>query len=230
MSVIIEFNKQEKQHLIKRWSKAKIVGDGAESICYQIDDYVYKVLNNNFNTSYDENSLYNDEIDLKSFLFPEEIYVSNNKIFASKTKYIPNEISERKIYAGILTNIVKIKNALIPFIKDIYKLSKNNILAIDMAWRNLIFDGESLYAIDTMHYVKNEEQYKIDAYKWNISYLEKAMFEFSTSYEKVCKTKNITLSEEELKSLREIPSYIKRISKQIKNENKDKKTQNIKRA
>ena len=228
MSLILEFSKKEKQRLIKRWTQAKIVGDGAESICYQIDDYVYKVLNNHFNTSYDENNLYNDEIDLKSFLFPEEIYVSNNKVFASKTKYIQNEISERKIFAGILPDIDKIKLSLIPFIKDIYTLSKKNILAIDLAWRNLIFDGKNLYAIDTMHYVRNEEHYQIDAYKWNISQLEKAMFEFTITYEKVCKNKNIPLDDDELKSLREIPSYIKKIAKQVKKENKS--IQKIKRA
>lgn len=227
MSVIIDFNKQEKQLLIKNWKKAKKIGDGNESICYQIDDYVYKVLNNHFYTTYDEDGIYNEEIDLKSFLFPEEIYVSNNKIFATKTKFIQNEIDKKKIYVGILPDIDKIKDALPAFIKDFYLLSKNNILAIDVAWRNLIFDGESLYAIDTLHYTRNEKHYKIDAYKWNIGYLQKAMLEFTVVYEEVCKKKNIPLSEEKLNTLHELPYYIKRVAKEVKT--KDKTMQKIKR-
>ena len=226
MSVIIDLNKQEKQLFINYVKKAKKIGDGAESICYQIDDYVYKVLNNHFYTTYDEDGIYNDEIDLKSFLFPEEIYVSNNKIFATKTKFIQNEIHKNRIYAGILPDIDKIKDALPAFIKDFYLLSKNNILTIDIAWRNLIFDGESLYAIDTLRYTRNEKHYKIDAYKWNIVYIQKAMLEFITVYEEVCKKKNIPLSEEKLKTLHELPFYIKKVAKEIKS--KDKTMQKIK--
>ena len=157
----------------------------------------------------------------------EEIYVSNNKIFATKTKFIQNEIDKKNIYAGILPDIDKIKDALPAFIKDFYLLSKNNILAIDIAWRNLIFDGESLYAIDTLHYTRNEKHYKIDAYKWNIDYLQKAMLEFTDVYEEVCKKKNIPLSEEKLNTRHELPYYIKRVAKEVKT--KDKTMQKIKR-
>ena len=229
MSVIIEFSKNEKQQLIKKWTQAKIVGDGTESICYQIDDYVYKILYNHFNTTYDENNIYNEEIDLESFLFPEEIYISNNKIFATKTKYIENKFSEKKVYAGILPDINKIKDALPSFIKDINQLSKNNILIADMAWRNLIFDGESLYAIDTLHYARKKEHLQIDVHKWNIGQLRKAMLEFTTVYEKVCKQKNIPLSEDKLLLLHELPFYIKRIANQVKKENKEERIQKIKR-
>ncbi|MBR5370131.1 MAG: hypothetical protein IK137_02375 [Bacilli bacterium] len=229
MSAIIEFNKKEKIKLIEKCTQAKRIGDGYESICYQIDDYVYKVLNNHFNTTYDEKSIYNDEIDLKSFLFPEEIYIYDNKIFASKTRYMRNEISERRLHAGILPNIDKIKDALVPFIEDIYKLSENNILTVDMAWRNLIFDGENLYAIDTLHYTKIEEHYQMNAYQWNISKLQRAIFDFATEYENVCKKKKIPLNEEKIEKLHGLAHYINNVAKQVEKDNTEERIQKIKR-
>ena len=155
-----------------------------------------------------------------NFLFPEEIYVSDNKIFASKTRYVEDKMSIKRVYAGVLPDIYKIKDALIQLINDIYVLSKNDILAIDMAWRNLLFDGENLYAIDTMNYIRNEKRFKIDAYKWNISHLQMAMIEFTSTYEKTCQRKNIPLSKDEAKTLHGLPYYIKKVSKQVENENK----------
>lgn len=226
MSIIIEFSKQEKQALIKTWNKAKRVGDGAEGICHQIDGYVYKVFNGDLDVYYNED-LYDEKLNLKSFLFPEEIYVSDNKVFASKTRYVEDKMSIKRVYAGILPDIDKIKNALPQLIKDIYVLSKNDILAIDIAWRNILFDGENLYAIDTMNYIRNEKRFKIDTYKWNISHLQMALIEFTSTYEKICQRKNIPLSKDKIKALHELPYYIKKVSKQVENE--DKIVQKIKR-
>lgn len=229
MSVIIEFNEQEKQQLIKNCKKAKNVGEGSESICYQIDDHVYKIIRSRFRTPYNANKFYNDELDLESFLFPEEIYVSNNMIFATKTKYVENEMYRKRIFAGILPDINKIKEALPSFIKDFYTLSRNNVLAVDISWENILFDGEKLYAIDTLHYTINDEHFQVDAYKWNINFLEQAMFKFTLDYEGVCKKKRIPLSEENLKTLHELPLYIKKVAEQVKNKNEYENIQKIKR-
>ncbi len=221
MSVIIEFNKQEKQLLIKRWKQARKIGDGAEGDCYQIDGYVYKVFNGELNIYYNK-ELYTNDLNLKSFLFPEEIYTSDNKIFASKTRYIQNLIRERRVYAGILPDINKIKKALPQLIEDIYVLSQHNILAIDIAWKNLLFDGKNLYVIDTMNYTRNEEHFNIDAYEWNIVHLQKAIFEFTNIYEEVCQKRNIPLSDDKIKTLHELVYYVKNLSEKVKNEQVDK--------
>lgn len=216
MSVIIEFNPREKQILTESWTKARRIGDGTESVCHQIANYVYKVFNGKFNTTYDE-TLFNN-LNLISFLFPEEVYISDNKIFASKTRYIQNLIYEKRVYAGILPDIDKIKSALPQLIEDIYVLSQNNILAIDLAWRNLLFDGKNLYVIDTMNYTRNISHSPTDTYRWNIEHLVLAIFEFTTAYEEVCKKKNIPLSEVKRKTLYELPSYTKKVAEKIKNE------------
>lgn len=229
MSVIIEFNEQEKQQLIKNWKKAEKIGDGFEGICYQTDGNVYKIIRSRFRTPYDASKFYNNELDLKSFLFPEEIYVSDNMIFATKTKYVENEMHKKRILAGILPDINAIKGALPAFIEDFYTLSKNNVLAVDIAWENILFDGEKLYAIDTLHYTMNDEHFHVDAYKWNINFLEQAMFKFTLIYEEICKKRKISLSKDNLDTLHELPLYIKKVAEQVKNENEYENIQKIKR-
>ena len=179
-------------------------------------------------TYYDE-SIYTEISNLKSFLFPEEVYMHGDIVFASKTKYIKNEMSEKTISEGLLPNIDKIKKALVPFIRDVYILSKNNILAIDLKWRNILFDGKNFYAIDTLHYAKNEEYFQIDAYKLNFSYVKQNAISFIQEYKKSCIKHNIPLSNKQIKELDDLLPYIDEVTKQVQEEYKDKEVQKIKR-
>ena len=218
MSTIIEFTQKEKQHLINQWTQGSFVGDGYESTCYQINGYVYKVLNNNSNTHYDE-SIDIDEMNTPSFLFPEEIYTSNNEVFAYKTRYIQNEMYKKRIYAGIFPDFNKIRAAIPAFVKDIFILSKNNIKTTDISWNNLLFDGVNIYAIDTLHYEKEENLSQTDIYKWNISHLQMAMIEFTKVCEDTYRKRKISLSNETRSILLGLPYYIGEVSKQIAKEN-----------
>lgn len=219
MSIILEFNEEEKQQLINTWTKSFSVGHGEESICYKIDDYVYKVLNNQSKPHYD-NSICNNEMKVSSFLFPEEIYTSNDEIFAYKTKYTRNEIDDKRISAGVLPDINKIKDALPSFIRDLIILSKNNIIATDLSWRNLLFDGEKLYAIDTLNYARIGHN-PTNTYIKNITCLVMAIMTFTKAYEDACAKKSISLSEDEIKLLRGLPSYVVEAARQMQKENID---------
>ena len=143
MSLIFDFNEEEKEIFKYNIQKQQSLRPGGEGICYVIGNNVYKIYKED---RIIENPICKDDFDLESFLFPEEIYRCNNKIFSYKTHYIENnEFKIPSFRNWNIPNINNIKKALIPLIRDIYILSKNNIEAIDLTWRNTLFDGEKLY-------------------------------------------------------------------------------------
>lgn len=151
---IINFDSEQRKIIIKNWQHHQNVGKGTEADCYLDGNDVYKVYNDNKKDHCINNIICKDDLNLEHILFPNEIFKCDNEVFATKTKYIQkNYFDKENLYFGNTPDLDKLKDALEPFIKDVYELSKNNIYAKDLSL-NTMFDGENLYAIDTLSYEK----------------------------------------------------------------------------
>lgn len=234
MSTIIDFTYKETKNFLSRIEKDEFWLDaGGESDCYLINGHVYKIYGLGFNLI--DNTICKDDLDLESILFPNELYMYDKRIFACKTdKFIPeNKIKADKLQKGEFPDLDSIKNALEQLIKDIYVLSRNHIYADDLAWKNLLFDGEKFYIIDTLRYEHHDNRPVEQIYKENINLLIYECFEpFAYVYYinyKSSESKQHEIDEEVFDKLDELTSYIKELAKQVQEEYKDKEVQKIKR-
>lgn len=223
MSLIFDFNEEEKEIFKNNIKKHQSLKPGGEGICYVIGKDTYKIYKDDRDI---ENPICKDDLNLESFLFPEEVYRCNKKIFSYKTPYIENnEFKITTFRNWKIPNIDKIKKALIPLIRDIYILSKNNIYAIDLAWRNTLFDGEKLYVIDTLDYeILDEDQLEdnLESLKNIITCLIANVNLAHTAY-------HVEISENDLNEYQNLHIYTKEILKKVQEEYKDKEIQKIKR-
>lgn len=151
MSVILDFSENEKNSFISKCIKYPIIGYDSEAKCYLINNYVYKIYN-----SYEEihnmnNTICRDDLNLSSFIFPEEIYTCHNKIFAYKTRYIKQNTFTLDSLIDKSFDYEEYDIAIPLFINDLYILSRNNICTCGLGL-NTLFDGNRIYAIDTLSY------------------------------------------------------------------------------
>ena len=237
MSVIIDFNEEEKNQLLKSIKKEEYLlkyGHGSQGICYLINGNVYKVFHCGWCRT--NNTICKDDLNLKSFLFPNEIYIHDQGVFACKTDtYIENnQISVHNLDDGKFPDINSIRKALVPLIEDIYTLSENHIRAIDLAWRNLLFDGKSFFIIDTLNYIEENEVDRNIIYEANIIDLKKdCIYPFIEAYSGRYRRystidKQYTDYEKIRKKLFKLIPYFDKLAKKIQEEYKDKEVQKIK--
>lgn len=216
MSLIFDFRVEEKEVFKNNIEKHQSLRPGGEGICYAIGNDVYKIYKNDRDI---EKPICKDDLNLESFLFPEEIYRCNNKIFSYKTPYIENnEFKITSFRNWKIPNVNKIKEALIPLVRDIYILSKNNIYAIDLTWRNTLFDGEKIYIIDTLDYEIVDE----DPLEDNIKSLKNIITCLIANVDLAHTAYHVEISENDLKEYKNLHQYTKEVLKQIQEEYKDK--------
>lgn len=178
MSVILDFEKDEKEFFTKIIEHEQYLDFGSEANCYLKDNCVYKIYNEEMNHRI-HNTICKDDLDIESFIFPDEIYTCEDDTFACKMRYIPYDyLDKKKLRKGITPNVEKIKKALHSFIKDIYLLSQNNIYTYDLD-NNTLFDGEKLYAIDTLSYKIVE----YDPYERNVNLVKEAILNYIDFFE-----------------------------------------------
>ncbi|MBR5370062.1 MAG: hypothetical protein IK137_02025 [Bacilli bacterium] len=231
MSVIINFTKEEAIKLKENWQQYNQIGKpGNEGKCYLINNEVYKIYNDNYELEkYTSNPICKDDLNLESFLFPEEIYTygKENYVFAYKTTpYVEKDVLKISLLRKhIIPDINKIKEALKVLIKDIYILSRNNIYAVDLAKRNMLFDGEKFYVIDTLDYDIVDEYTYLD----NIELLKKAINCFILDCNIACEAYDISKEEIHLDECKDLINYINRIAIDTQEELDTKEVQKIKR-
>lgn len=237
MSVIIDFNEEEKNRLLKCIKKEKYLlkyGQGGEGSCYLIKGNVYKAFHCGWCST--NNTICKDDLNLESFLFPNEIYTYDQGVFACKTDtYISdNQINTHNLDNGKFPNIDNIRKALVPLIEDIYTLSKNHIRVVDLAWRNLLFDGGKFYVIDTLNYIEENEKDENEIFEANIKDLkDNCIYPFIEAYSGRYRhystiDKQYTDYEKIRKKLFKLIPYFDKIVKQVQEKHKDKEVQKIK--
>ena len=221
---IINFDREQTQVIKRNWCRLKKVGEGAEATCYLDHDDVYKVYNDQEQDHCINNTICKEDLDLESILFPNEIFMCGGKVFATKTKHIDtNYFDKDHLHYGDTPEISKLKDALPSFIKDIYFLSRNHICAKDLPL-NTMFDGEKLYAIDTLSYEITDH----NTYEENIEYV-KGIIELYVEQYKFFYEELNEPNEEFKKECLDLLPYIDEKAKEIRIEYSDHNVRKIKR-
>lgn len=140
--------------------KITLLSRVTEGICYLGEDKkVYKILgvDNTTDNNYKvEEVITEDDIKLKSFAFPQELFVLDDKLVGYSADYIPNDrlgTENLNIVTVAKMDFEKFSNAYKIMQEDVDKLSSNKILMFDLPF-NVIYDGNRLVGIDTCGYKK----------------------------------------------------------------------------
>ncbi len=174
MNNIIDFKTDKELKNFLDSKKLSYIAEGSEGICFasKVDNDAYKVLFDGddilFESDYNPKKIITTNlIELDCFAFPKELYTLNGKLRAYRTKKIDKDLLKYEDEPDIYSlDFKKLEKAYLKLEKDIISLSKAGIKMYDLCF-NLIFDGESLIAIDTCGYTKVE----YDVLKENISLL-----------------------------------------------------------
>lgn len=174
MNNIIDFKTDKELKNFLDSKKLSYIAEGSEGICFasKADNDAYKVLFDDddilFESDYNPKKIITTElIELDCFAFPKELYTLNGKLRAYRTKKIDKDLLQYEDEPDIYSlDFKKLEKAYLKLEKDIISLSKAGIKMYDLCF-NLIFDGESLIAIDTCGYTKVE----YDVLNENISLL-----------------------------------------------------------
>lgn len=139
-------------------NEGKKIGFGVEGITYLSNDgMVIKEIQNQIHlTKYNEDIITTSKYNLDTFIFPEELYIYDNLIYGYKAKHFENDLFcnlNREEDAYI--DLEKLLEAKEKMIEDIKVLTKDNYKLNDL-FSNILFDGEKLVGIDTLHYSKDE--------------------------------------------------------------------------
>ena len=160
----------------------RCIGKGSNSFCHLgNDNKTYKI----FNVFEEKDLSIYRQPDLEHFIFPEEIYLVDNKLAGYKTKYIDNDIlvSTKSLIMGENPkelDLSVLKKAYEEFIVEVDTLSRQGICLYDLIG-NLLYDGENLYAIDTDDYERVDLDYD-SLYKKNIEIVKQALIYELTNY------------------------------------------------
>lgn len=132
------------------------VNSGSEGTCYEgRDKKIYKYLDFDTSAPYIiEEIITEEDIQLESFAFPEELYVVDDTLRGYRTKKVARDYFGDNIFD--IENITEIDFAAVAkayrrMLEDVRLLSEEKILIFDLPF-NLMFDGENLVGIDTCGY------------------------------------------------------------------------------
>lgn len=161
------FDKEIRSKLIHK------IGSGSEGICYEHNDKAYKILFSRDEMDrlcgtldymvHPDKIITTETIDLSSFAFPEELYVTKDWLLGYKAKLIKNNLFKEKIFHTI-EDIKKfdfntLATAYKKMLSDVDILSEEKVKIYDLTF-NLIFDGTNLTGIDTCGYERVKEDIK----------------------------------------------------------------------
>lgn len=152
------------------------LGKGSSALSYLgNDNQVYKIYNVFENVNLD---IINSNLNLEYFIFPQEIYLVDNKLAGYQTKYIKDDIlvNTKSLIMKENTGEIdysKLREAYERFLLEIDMITEKGICLYDLIG-NLLFDGENLYAIDVDDYKYVEIDYH-SLYQKNIEIVDKAL-------------------------------------------------------
>lgn len=98
-----------------------------------------------------QDAIFSNELQLDSFIFPDELYVVDGLIVGYREKYFENDLFHTDLDMNYsIENLIKAREK---FIEDTKVLTEHGYQLFDLA-RNILFDNNKLVAIDTLDYVK----------------------------------------------------------------------------
>lgn len=157
MRKIIEFDNMDEFINYRKNIAFFKIGSGSEGTCYLgKDKFVYKDLTDGcFPYNLDASDIITcDDINTESFIFPDVLFVENNKLIGYRSKFIKNNLFNDNLlfkYGVDHIDFDKLIDAYYIMCNDAEKLAADNIRIFDLSY-NILFDGEKLYGIDTDHY------------------------------------------------------------------------------
>jgi hypothetical protein len=182
---VIYFDSNKKYHDFVVTQRKYEIGEGAEGIVYITkNNEVIKEIFNAREKYPNDDLLMESDIKLDSFLFPKELYVCRNEIIGYKTDFFRNIFRD---FDGNINDIDldAVVKAGYKMMKDVEILSKMNYILYDLPY-NILFDGTSLKAIDTLQYYKRDD---ITLEK-NISILRDALVTAIKLHDEYCSAKS----------------------------------------
>lgn len=132
----------------------KNIGSGGEGTCFLgNDEFVYKIYDGPDEREVNPYTIYTTgDVSSDLIIFPQDVYVVNDRLVGYKTKYIPNDVflNPKAAFemAGSESCIIE---AFWEMVAEIKRLASEKIFMYDLIG-NLMFDGKHFYAIDTSEY------------------------------------------------------------------------------
>lgn len=176
--------------------KGKLIGEGSEGVAFLLsNNKVLKYIKETAEDYKAKDIITTDDVNIEGFLFPDKLYILNNQVKAYESKYvqdiftIESNCAARGYFIADETydkvDFKKLYKAYLVLQKEVLELSKKHILMDDLLY-NLLFDGEKLYAIDTLGYKKVKE----DCTMRNLEQLDYAIRGKISLY---CESRNIEI-------------------------------------
>lgn len=132
------------------------IGNSSEGSVYLTkNDNVLKDISNIYYPMYLEKNkdvIMSDDLKLDSFIFPDELYVFEDKIIGYIAEYFKCDIFENFISDIDVDALVSARKK---FIEDMKVLTDKGYFLFDMGF-NTLFDNHKLCAIDTLDYYKKD--------------------------------------------------------------------------
>lgn len=158
----------------------KYLDDGSEGTVYKgADGFAYKLMYeepwiSDIKILNPDEIITIDDINLKSFAFPIELYLIDGKVMGSKMKYVrPSIVSNDYTLSPVdfyNIDIYQFYKAYEILLEDVKKLSDMNILMFDVA-NNLMYDGKTITIVDTHYYTRED----YNTYEKNLHIVEQAV-------------------------------------------------------
>ena len=147
-------NISDYQKYVKSISR-KFIGIGAEGSVYLTKDNDVIKLYGFPNKQYAPGRyIMDDDIKLDSFIFPKELYICDNLVCGARMDYFDNNLFNQ--YDNIDDiDLDKLLIAREKFMADAKEMSKEGYFLADLSC-NILFDNNTLKAIDTLAYTKRE--------------------------------------------------------------------------
>lgn len=147
---------------------------GQEGECFLgKDNYIYKVFKKIAKPSLTAEAIItSDQVYSPNFVFPNQVYTCNGEIIGTQTNYV-HLIDKYSSFEDLEDKFIK---AVFDFSKELARLTSKGFIAIDFG-DNFIFDGETLYNIDTTnHAFDHEGKFSTDyLLAWNFTGLIKGL-------------------------------------------------------
>lgn len=156
MQKIINFKTTDEFRKYVDLVSLKEIGSGSEGYAYLTKDkkVIKSYLDGYDNVERDYKKIItSDDFKLNSFIFPDKLYLVDDKIVGYISKYFSNDIFNND-YIDKKINLNKIAYAREKMLDDIATLNYNKIYLFELCF-NLLFDGKKMVAIDTLDYYKD---------------------------------------------------------------------------
>ena len=178
MKNIKEFKSSTDFDLYMKNNKRKFIASGTEGETYiSSDGNLIKYMKDSFSPKYISecpNIIMSSDLQLDSFIFPDELFMIGDQIVGYKSKLFEGNILKfpnSRVDSEEELNIEALIEARFKMMEDIKELTNMGYYLFELP-RNILFNNEKLCAIDTLDYRKDSSD---ELLKKNLKLLDYAL-------------------------------------------------------